>query len=250
MSPLDLLDRVSSGHLTTEPSPERAPADDINDSLDGPSNNNNNNNNAYPTQPIPRSYDLPHRQPGPSTIPIPNNDYPPAPPLPPFQPSPPAYRRTPLLPETTSSSSPHHRRSHARTALRHWLRLVYLDIAVMLLALAATYLVMRVSGAVFRARERPFPMTWEPVSGRWYGPPELSYPVRPFVLGVAFTAVVIPAVGTAVLVGMQAFVRSFWDLNAGLFGMFKGLVMMWVFLSLSLCSCVLFSPGCMRLARM
>ena len=69
-------------------------------------------------------------------------------------------------------------------------------------------------------------MTWDPVSEKWYGPPELSYPVRPFVLGIMFTLVLIPAVGVAVLVGMQVFVRSFWDLNAGLFAMFKGLVMM------------------------
>ena len=69
-------------------------------------------------------------------------------------------------------------------------------------------------------------MTWDPVSERWYGPVELSRPARPFVLGILFTAVVIPSVGCAVLVGMQVLVRSAWDLNAGLFGMFKGLVMM------------------------
>ena len=80
-------------------------------------------------------------------------------------------------------------------------------------------------------------MTWDPVSGKWYGPPELSYPHAPFILGVVFTAVVVPAVGVAVLVGMQLFVRSFWDLNAGLFGLFKGLVMMWVFSLLIMVLC-------------
>ena len=69
-------------------------------------------------------------------------------------------------------------------------------------------------------------MTWDPASERWYGPPELSYPYSPFVLGVVFLAVLIPAVGAAVVVGMQLWVRSFWDANAGLFGMAKGLVMM------------------------
>ena len=69
-------------------------------------------------------------------------------------------------------------------------------------------------------------MTWDPVLERWYGPPELSYPYSPFILSVLFTGVLIPAVGVVVIVGMQAWVRSFWDTNAALFGLFKGLVMM------------------------
>lgn len=69
-------------------------------------------------------------------------------------------------------------------------------------------------------------MTWEPVSGRWYGPPELSYPRTPFVFGILMLGVLIPAIGVAVIAGMQVWVRSFWDMNAGLFGLFKGLVMM------------------------
>lgn len=91
-------------------------------------------------------------------------------------------------------------------------------------------------------------MTWDPVSGKWYGPPELSYPHAPFILGVVFTAVVVPAVGVAVLVGMQVFVRSFWDLNAGLFGLFKGLVMMWVVSLLIMVLCR-FRRAAMRMAR-
>ena len=69
-------------------------------------------------------------------------------------------------------------------------------------------------------------MTWDPISERWYGPAELSYPLSPFILGILFTALLIPAMGVAVILCMQVWVRSFWDVNAGLFGLFKGLVMM------------------------
>lgn len=69
-------------------------------------------------------------------------------------------------------------------------------------------------------------MTWDAVSGTWYGPIELSYPYEPFVVSVLASAVVIPAVGVVVVVCMQVWVRSFWDANAGLFAVFKGLVMM------------------------
>lgn len=69
-------------------------------------------------------------------------------------------------------------------------------------------------------------MTWDASSGRWYGPVELSYPYTPLILPVAFTSIIIPTVGVTVLVVMQVWVRSFWDANAALFGLFKGLVMM------------------------
>ena len=96
----------------------------------------------------------------------------------------------------------------------------------MLLALAVVHIIMKFSHVVFRWNQRYFPMTWDPVSERWYGPPELSYPHSPLILSTLFTGVVIPAVGVAVIVGMQVWVRSFWDANAGLFALFKGLVMM------------------------
>ena len=69
-------------------------------------------------------------------------------------------------------------------------------------------------------------MDWDPVGGRWYGPAALSYEPRPFVLSILWTAALMPAAGVGVVVGMQVFVRSWWDVNAGVFGVFKGLVMM------------------------
>ena len=69
-------------------------------------------------------------------------------------------------------------------------------------------------------------MTWEPVSARWYGPPELSYPRRPLILNSLVTGVVVPVVGVGVVVGMQVWVRRWGDVGAGVGGIFKGLVMM------------------------
>lgn len=131
-------------------------------------------------------------------------------------------------PERESSRSPPRRPStlhRAFTAFVHWLRLVYIDLLTMALVLFAVYNIMVFWPDVFRWNERFFPMTWDPVSESWYGPPELSYPESPFVLAVPFLVGVIPGVGAAVVVGMQIWVRSFWDVNAGLFGLFKGLVM-------------------------
>lgn len=96
----------------------------------------------------------------------------------------------------------------------------------MLCVLAVVHVIMRLSHFVFRWDKRYFPMTWDPVSEKWYGPAELSYPYSPFIVSVTSLAVLIPAVGAAAVVGMQVRVRSFWDANAGLFGLAKGLVMM------------------------
>lgn len=208
MPPLDLLDSVTAGHLTN-PSPEREPA---NTSFNGLGDGN-------PTPPASHARSLPRRPNPRNTDPI-NNSYP----LPPPQSSPPAY--SPPTHQRPSTFTSWHRAHRTWEAFLHWLRLVSLDIFFMLLALAAVHVIMRFSHVVFRWNQRYFPMTWDPVSGKWYGPLELSYPRSPLILSTLFTGVLIPAVGVAVIVGMQAWVRSFWDANAALFGLFKGLVMM------------------------
>lgn len=96
----------------------------------------------------------------------------------------------------------------------------------MLLALSVTYIIMRTSLDVFRIKKRYFAMTWDPASKSWYGPVGLSEPFQPFLLSVVVTGVGIPAVGMGVVLGMQVWVRSLEDVNAGVFGVLKGLVMM------------------------
>ncbi|CAF9913143.1 hypothetical protein IMSHALPRED_000925 [Imshaugia aleurites] len=193
MPPLDLLDSVTAGHMTNaspSPSPERGPA--------------TNRHDGPPDTPLP-AYE---RQ---DDAPI-ANDYP-APP-----PSPPAYR---LIPHR-----PFFFHNNGRRACVRWLRLVYLDILLLLTVVASVKVMMVFSDNVYRWDERYFPMTWDPDSKKWYGPPELSYPHSPLIFSVVFLAVLLPAVGAAVVIGMQLWVRSFWDANAGLFGLFKGLVLM------------------------
>lgn len=218
MRALDLLDRVTTGHLThPSPSPEREPAIQ---STDGPTDG------RHPPR-IPYAPSVPYGPAPQDATPV--NDGYPSPPLT----SPPAYRPTPLPQPPITSPHPQPRisfsfmRVHCRcNGFLRWLRLVYLDIAFMLLALAVTHVIMKFAHVVFRWDQRYFPMTWDPISERWYGPAELSYPLSPFILSILFTGVLIPAVGVAVIVGMQAWVGSFWDMNAGLFALFKGLVMM------------------------
>lgn len=96
----------------------------------------------------------------------------------------------------------------------------------MLCALSIVYAITRTPLDVFRRNRRSFAMRWDPASERWYGPVEISEPFRPFVLSVLVSGVVIPAVGVGVVVGMQLWVRSLEDVNAGVFGLLKGLVMM------------------------
>lgn len=69
-------------------------------------------------------------------------------------------------------------------------------------------------------------MFWNAESGTWYGPTELSWPYKSFVAGVELTAVLVPAVGVAVVGAMQGFVRSGWDACAGFLGMGKGFAVM------------------------
>lgn len=189
MPPLDLLDSVTSGHMPN-PSPERR--DPAPTTLDGPRDGYPSPHNAAPVET--------HYSP------------------PPTPSSPPAYRPPP-------HRHPFFRRNGIKP-LWHWLRLVYLDILFMLAALAVTYIIQRFSHVAFHTNQRYFPMTWDPISRRWYGPSELSYPYTPLLVPSMFAGIMLPGVGFTVIVVMQVWVRSFWDANAGLFGLLKGLIMM------------------------
>ncbi|KAM0797390.1 hypothetical protein BDR22DRAFT_437730 [Usnea florida] len=232
--PLDLLDSVTAGH-PNHPSPERP----VPVPVDGPSDQQHRGTapRAPTAAPFIRGREEQERGGGGGGGSYNNIAAPAAPPnangYPDPQPAPPPYRPIPSTyhPQQQQQRRRHHfphypQHHHLLRAFLHWLRLVYLDVLFMLLALSVTYVIMRTSLDVFRAQRRFFAMSWDPVSQRWYGPVGLSEPFQPFVLGVVVTGVVIPAVGVGVVLGMQLWVRSWEDVNAGVFGVLKGLVMM------------------------
>lgn len=238
MPPLDHLDRITAGHpshASPSPSPER-PISAATSSLDGGVGLPPPRATANPTPPSSAPRDLYrhpnslYRQP-PSQPPQPSPSYP-TPSAPP-----PAYFQAPSTNDnddnnsTNATTNNNHTNTNnnnlRRRRLLRWLYLVHPDVLAMLLLLALTYLIMRFSRSVFGQHDRVFPMHWDDGSKRWYGPVELSREPRPFVLSVLWTGAGMPAVGVAVVVGMQVVgVRSWWDVGAGVFGVFKGLVMM------------------------
>lgn len=111
-------------------------------------------------------------------------------------------------------------------AFRNWLGLVGVDILLMVCLSLAT-LVLKLDHEIFRQSKRLFPMRYSESQG-WYGPTDLSYPKQPLILSNAIAGMIFTAVPLAVILAMQVFVRSFWDANAAILGLLKGLVIMYV----------------------
>lgn len=88
---------------------------------------------------------------------------------------------------------------------------------------------------IWRRNERLFPMTYDPGTGTWYGPIEYSYPRHDLILGITFTAVLIPLVPFAAIVLLQFWVRSLLDFHAAAFALKKAIVMMYVELREAIC---------------
>lgn len=110
-------------------------------------------------------------------------------------------------------------------AFREWLGFVGVDLLLMVCLSLAT-LVLKLDHEIFRQSKRLFPM-WYTESQGWYGPTHLSYPKRPLILGNTVAGLVFTGVPIAVILAMQVFVRSFWDTNAAILGLLKGLVVMY-----------------------
>lgn len=71
-------------------------------------------------------------------------------------------------------------------------------------------------------------MWFNPHTGLWEGPIELSYPHIPMVLSTVGCALVLMIIPLAVILVMQLFVRSFWDCQAAKFGLLKAMTLMYV----------------------
>ena len=111
--------------------------------------------------------------------------------------------------------------------VHRWLWLVLPDLCIMLsLFLAAIYMDKRLKN--FRWMTRRFPMTMDPLNSTWVGPVEISWPQERFIVSVLAAEILIPLVPTLILLAMQIWVRNFWDLNAAIFGLFKGIAIVYV----------------------
>ena len=111
--------------------------------------------------------------------------------------------------------------------VHRWLWLVLPDLAIMIsLFLAAIYMDKRLNN--FRWMTRRFPMTVDPLNSTWVGPVEISWPKEDFIVPVLTAEILIPLIPTVILLAMQIFVRNFWDLNAAIFGLFKGIAIVYV----------------------
>lgn len=125
-------------------------------------------------------------------------------------------------------STPHQKRNFAS-----WLRRVWFDIVVMVLLLIVAYIIRAVDTPIFLERRRSFPMHYSREDS-WYGPPYISHPKEKLRLDNLEAALCFTIIPIIVILALQVFIRSFWDLNAAIFGLLKGLVITYVS---SLCFC-------------
>lgn len=109
---------------------------------------------------------------------------------------------------------------------RDWLALVGVDLLLMV-CLSLVTLILKLDRQIFRQSKLLFPMRYSESQG-WYGPTDISYPMRPLILGNTIAGVIFTAVPIAIILAMQAFVRNFWDANAAMLGLLNGLVIMYV----------------------
>ena len=106
-----------------------------------------------------------------------------------------------------------------------WIRLIFLDVFFLFFFLAITGIILQWA-QLWRMNDRVFPMTYEQLSGTWYGPLEISYPRHDFILGITTTTIMIPLIPLAVLILMQFWIRSWLDFHAAFFALKKAMVMM------------------------
>ncbi len=109
----------------------------------------------------------------------------------------------------------------------HWLWLVLPDLCLLFsMFLAAIFMEKYLLN--FRWMTRTFPMTWDPRTSTWVGPVEISWPKEDFIVPVLTAEILIPLIPTIIILAMQIWVRNFWDFNAAIFGLFKGIAIVYV----------------------
>ena len=111
--------------------------------------------------------------------------------------------------------------------VHRWLWIVLPDLILMLSLFLAAIVMDKCLGN-FRGMTRTFPMTWDPYNSTWVGPVEISWPNEGFIVPVLIAEILIPLIPTVILLAMQIWVRNFWDFNAAIFGLFKGIAIVYV----------------------
>ena len=108
-----------------------------------------------------------------------------------------------------------------------WLWLVLPDLCLLVSSFIAAVCLERFLDN-FRFMARTFPMTWDSRTGTWVGPVDISWPKQDFIVPILTAEILIPLIPTLILAAMQIWVRSFWDFNAAIFGLFKGIAIVYV----------------------
>lgn len=106
--------------------------------------------------------------------------------------------------------------------IRHWYRLVRLDLLVMASCLIIVGILSNWAPK-FRQSSTLWPVWRDPVERAWRGPLEISYPVLESVLDSTECGIVVMLIPPALVLLMQTLVKSFWDANAAILGLFKAL---------------------------
>ena len=111
--------------------------------------------------------------------------------------------------------------------VHRWLWVVLPDLIIMSsLFLAAIFMNKRLDN--FRWMTRRFPMAWDQRTSMWAGPVEISWPQEKFIVPILTAEILIPLIPTLILLAVQLWVRNFWDFNAAIFGLFKGIGIVYV----------------------
>ena len=114
-----------------------------------------------------------------------------------------------------------------RNPCSRWLWLVLPDLCLLVSSFVAAVCLERFLDN-FRFMARTFPMTWDSRTGTWVGPVDISWPKQDFIVPILTAEILIPLIPTLILAAMQIWVRSFWDFNAAIFGLFKGIAIVYV----------------------
>ena len=114
-----------------------------------------------------------------------------------------------------------------RNPCSRWLWLVLPDLCLLFSAFIAAVCLERFLDN-FRFMARTFPMTWDSRTSTWVGPVDISWPKQDFIVPILTAEILIPLIPTIILAAMQIWVRSFWDFNAAIFGLFKGIAIVYV----------------------
>ena len=108
-----------------------------------------------------------------------------------------------------------------------WLWLVLPDLCLLFSLFLAVFFMEKYLDN-FRWMTRTFPTTWDPRTRTWVGPVEISWPKEDFILPILTAEILIPLIPTVILLAMQIWVRNVWDFTAAIFGLFKGIAIVYV----------------------